>query len=94
MFQNEVFAHNNSIDFALWKCHKIWLSDTSSNVVLFFKIDMKNKIQSSTMSHFQHVFNNDFISQLCCFFMSVLDGKQIWIKLKNQLNDNVKSDYF
>ena len=54
---------------------------------------MKNEAQSFTASHFQHVFNNEFISHLYQFFMSTLNDKQIWIELRNQLNKNVKIDY-
>lgn len=93
-FQNDKLKHNNSIDFVLWKSRKIWLHSSNLDVILFLKIDFDEKTKSLKISHFRHVFNDEFISRLCCSFMSSLNEKRVWKNFKNRLNENAKIDYF
>lgn len=93
-FQDDGLKHNNSIDFALWECGKIWSSNIISDVVLSLEIGKEDDTRSLKTSHFRHVFNDGFISRLCRSFMSILNGKRAWKNLTNRLNDNIKTDYF
>ena len=86
--------HNNPIDIILWESHKIWGSNTTPDLVLLLRTEMKNEVKSPTALHFCYIFNDDFIPHLCHSFMTGLDGECVWIKLKNWLDENVHLNYF
>ena len=93
-FQDGGLTHNNPIDIALWESCKIWGSDMTPDLVLLLGTGTEDEVKSPTAPHFHHVFNDSFIPHLCCSFMAGLNSECVWIKLKNQLDENVHSDYF
>ena len=93
-FQNDDFVHNNPIDITLWESCKIWDFNMTLNLVLLLRIRMKNEVKSFTALHFCHIFNDSFISHLCCLFMTGLNDECMWTELKNWLDENVCLNYF
>ena len=94
IFQDSGLVHNNPIDITLWENRKIWGSNTTPDLVLSLRTGTEDEVKSPTALHFCHIFNDSFIPHLCCSFMAGLDSEHVWIELKNQLDENVHSDYF
>lgn len=86
--------HNNLIDIILWESCKIWSFNTILDLMLSLRTGTEDEMKFLTALHFYYVFNDGFIPCLCHSFMAGLDSEHVWIKLKNQLNENICSDYF
>ena len=63
-------------------------------MVLSLSTGTEAETQSLKALHFQHVFNDGFIPQLCRSFMSSLSGESTWKELENRLNDKNRADFF
>ncbi len=93
-FQNGGLKHNNSVNLALWECHQIWSSVDKPDLMMLLNTETDITLKSSSASNFQHLFKDDFISQLYRSFMSSLNDQSAWREFINELDERLQEDYF
>ena len=94
LIQNKNMSeHNNFIKFAFWKCLRIDFSFFKFNFVVFVRININKKINSSRVISFHHVLFDDFISRLWRVYISSFNDESNFKNVVNNLNRENRENY-